>query len=100
MEASRETQWLLQLLKDINSNDLPLLPFSCDIHGALTLITKGIIKAQTKHTEVFYHNSRDLHRQRIVNFSYVLTDENVADILTNALSKDQHTKLVKAMGEW
>jgi hypothetical protein len=93
-EASREAKWLLQLQKDIHGKDihgkdihgkdLPPLPINCDNLGALTLITTGIIKARTKHIDVCYHNSRDLHRRRIVNYSYVNTNENVADILTSA----------------
>jgi len=98
LEASREAKWLLQLQKDIHSKDLPPLPINCDNHGALTHITTGIIKARTKHIDVCYHNSRDLHRRRIVNYCYVHTDENVADILTKTLAKDKHTKFTKAMG--
>jgi hypothetical protein len=101
-EASREAKWLLQLQKDIHGSqrDSPPLPINCDNQGALTLITTGIIKARTKHIEVCYHNSRDLHNRLIVNYSYVHTDENVADILTKALMKDKHTKFTKAMGLW
>jgi len=99
-EASREAKWLLQLHKDIHGSqkDSPPLPINCDNQGALTLITTGIIKAQTKHIDVCYHNSRDLHKRRIVNYSYVHMNENVADILTKALTKDQHIKFMKAMG--
>jgi len=101
-EASREAKWLLQLQKDIHSSqrDSPLLPINCDNQGALTLITTGIIKARTKHIDVCYHNSRDLHKRRIVNYSYIHMDENVADLLTKAFTKDKHTKFTKAMGLW
>jgi len=99
-EASSEAKWLLQLQKDIHGKDLPPLPINCDNQGALTLITTGIIKARTKHIDVCYHNSLNLHRRRIVNYSYIHTDENVADILTKALAKDKHTKFTKAMGLW
>jgi len=101
-EASREAKWLLQLQKDIHGSqrDSPPLPITCDNQGALTQITSGIIKARTKHINVCYHNSRDLHKCRIVKYSYVHTDENVADILTKALTKDKHTKFTRAMGLW
>jgi len=99
-EASRDAKWLLQMQKDSHKKDSPPLPINCDNQGALTLITTGIIKARTKHIDVCYHNSRDLHRRRIVNYSYVHTNENVADILTKALAKDKHEKFTKAMGLW
>jgi len=97
-EASREAKWLLQLQKDIHGNNLPPLPINCNNQGALTLITTGIVQAGTKHIDVCNHNSRDLHRWRIVNYSYVNTNENVADLLTKALMKDKHEKFTKAMG--
>jgi hypothetical protein len=99
-EASREAKWLLQLQKDIHGKVLPPLPINCDNQGALTLITTGIIKAHTKHIDVCYHNTRDLHKRQIVNYSYVHTDENVADICRKALTEDKHTKFTKAMGLW
>jgi len=101
-EASREAKWLLQLKKDIHSSkkDSPPLPINFDNQGALALITTGIIKARTKHIDVCYHNSRDLHRQQILNYSYVHTNENVADIPTKALTKDKQEKFTKAMGLW
>jgi hypothetical protein len=101
-EASREAKWLLQLEKDIHGSqkDSPPLPINRYNQDALTLITTGIIKAQTKHIDVCYHNSRDLHKRQIVNYSYVHTDENVADILMKALMKDKRTKFTKAIGLW
>jgi hypothetical protein len=63
-EASREGKWLLQLQKDIHGSQrdsLPL-PINCNNQGALTLINTGIIKARSKHIDVAYHNSRDLHK--------------------------------------
>jgi hypothetical protein len=81
-EASREAKWSLQLQNDIYGKYLPPLPINCDNQGALTLITRGIIKARTKHIDVCYHHSRDLHKYQIVNYSYILhTDKNVADIV-------------------
>ena len=101
-EASREAEWLLQLPKDIHGSlsDLPPLPINCDNQGAPTLITTGIFKARTKHIDVCYHNSRDLQTRQIVNNSYIHTDENVANILTKALTKEKHMKFTKAMGLW
>jgi len=99
-EASIEAKCLLQLQKDIHGKDLPPLPINCDNQGALTLITTGVIRARTKHIDVCYHNSRDLHKCQIVNYSYVHTDKNVADTFTKALTTDKHTKFTKAMGLW
>jgi len=99
-EGSREAQWLLQLHRDIHGKDASPLSINCDNQGPLSHIITGIIKARTKHIDVCYHNSRDLHARKIVDYSYVHTNENVADILTKALMKDKHEKFTKAMGLW
>ena len=58
-EASGDTKWFLQLQKDMLSSNKnsPPLPINCNNQGALILITKGIIKARTKHIDIRYHNS-------------------------------------------
>ena len=112
-EASREGRWLLQLCKDTkphdndndddndddDKNNKPL-PILCDNEGALTHIINGTIKARTKHIDVCYHNSRDLHERGIVKYSWVSTQENVADIFTKALPREKHKKSTKAMSLW
>jgi len=87
-KGSREAKWLLQLYRDIHGRDASPLLINCDNQGALSHITTGIIQARTKHIDVCYHNSRDLHARKIVDYSYVHTNENVADILTMPLTKD------------
>jgi hypothetical protein len=83
-EDSRETQLLLQLLMDsYGGNEVsPPRPINGDHQSALTVLTTGIIEIQTKHINVSCHNCLDLHRRRIVNYSYMHTNENVAAILT------------------
>jgi hypothetical protein len=92
--------WLLQLDQDIHSKDASPLPINCDNQRTLSQITTGIMKAGTKHIDVCYHNSRDLHYRRIVEYSYVHTNKNMADLLTKALTNDKHEKFTKAMRPW
>jgi len=99
-EGSQEAKWLLQLLEDIHGKDTSLLPINCNNQGAPSHITTGIIKARRKHIDDCYHNCRNLHAPTIVDYSNVHTHENMADILTNAMTKDMHEKLTKAMGLW
>jgi hypothetical protein len=102
LEASREVKWVPQLQKDIpgSEKDSLLLPINCNPPGALTVISPEIINTQTKHIDVCYHNSQDLHRQQIINYSYINTNQNVAAILPKALTQGNHTKFTKVMGLW
>ncbi|KAF8539340.1 hypothetical protein BDD12DRAFT_882553 [Trichophaea hybrida] len=52
----------------------------------------------TKHIDVWYHNIRDLHTRKIVDYSNINTDENTADIFTNVLATDKRSKFTKGMG--
>jgi hypothetical protein len=99
-EGSCEAKWLLQLHRDIHAKDTSPLLINCDNQRALSHITTGIINARTKHIDVCYHNSRDLHACKIGDYSYMHMNEHVAAILTKALSKDRHEKFTKAMGLW
>jgi len=99
-EGSGEATWLLQLHRDTNSKDTSPLPINCDNQAAHSYITTGIIKARTRHIDVCYHTSWDLHTHSIYDYSFMHTNENVADILTKALMKDMHEKRTKAKGLW
>jgi len=99
-KGSREAKWRLQLHQHIHRKDASPLLITCANQGALSHITTRIIKARTKHINVCYHNSRDLHARKIVDYSYGHTNENVADILMKALTKIKHEKFTKAMGLW
>jgi hypothetical protein len=99
-EGSSNANWLLQLHRVIHGKNAFPLPINCDNQGALSHITTWIIKASTKHIDVCDHNSRDFHARKIVDYFYMHTNENVADILTKALTTDKHEKFTKAMGLW
>jgi hypothetical protein len=102
LEASSDAGRLLQLQRDIHSSkkDSPPLSIHRDYQGAVNRITTEVIKARTKHIEVSNDNSRDLYKRQIVNYCYVHTNENVADILTKASVKDMHEQFTKAIGRW
>ena len=98
-EASREARWLIQLQKDVNGTTSVEAPFiRCDNQGALAIISTGIVKQRTKHIGVCYHNSRDLHARGIVEYTYISTDENVADLFTKPLAIPKHQRFTAAAG--
>jgi hypothetical protein len=49
--------------------NLELLLIRCDLHGGLSHIIKGQIKAKSKHIDIEYHNSHHLNECGIVNYS-------------------------------
>jgi hypothetical protein len=96
-EATRKARCLIQLHKDV-TGELVVPPIYCDNNGALKNIRSGVSSAKTKHIDIGFHDSRELHAQGIVKFDYVSTDENLADIMTKALASECHQRLVANMG--
>jgi hypothetical protein len=98
-DAVREAKWLSQLVADIadqpSSSSVTLY---CDNQGALKTIVSGVSKASTKHIDVRFHNSRHAHSSGTVDFSYIPSNENTADICTKALPAPRHDFLVKKLG--
>ena len=65
----------------------------CDNQGALTL-TRETSKQhhRTKHIDVRYHFIR---QQTEIDYEYVETQNNLADIFTKSLSKVNHNKAIR-----
>jgi len=96
-KATREAQCLIQLHKDV-TGELVIPPIYCDSNGALKNIRSGVSSAKTKHIDIRFHDSRELHAQGIVKFAYDSTDVNLADIMTKPLAPERHQRLVEGLG--
>ena len=97
--------WLIQLRNDVNGNGskdhtCTTPSICCDNQGALVIVSTGAIKQRTKHIDVCYHNSHELHGHGVVKYEYVNTSDNPADILSKVLARDKHEKFAKSMGIW
>ena len=105
-EASGEGKWLLQQFKDIKqnwndeSNETKPLPILCDNDAALAHTTNGVIKSRTRHIDVCYNHSWDLYKRGIVNYSWISTHGNVADIFMKAFGRQKYQKFTKLIGLW
>jgi len=82
------------LHKDV-TGELVTPPIFCDNNGALKNICSGVSSAKTKHIDVRFHDSRELHAQGIVEFAYVSTNDNLADIMTKALRRNAISTLLR-----
>jgi hypothetical protein len=85
----------IKTLDDDTKSEIPPIPIKCDNQGALKLIKSGVVRAKTKHIDVRYnHSSYDEQKQGTVDFSYIASRENIADILTKSLATPGHQELV------
>jgi len=98
-EATREAQWLAKLHMDIVGKLGGPLPVCTDSNGALKNIqAAGYGKSRNKHINVKFHHCRDLHATRELEFSYVSTNVNLADIMTKALGPEKHRGFTEGIG--
>jgi len=98
-EAAREAQWLAKLHTDIVGKLAYPLPVCTDSNGALKNIqAAGYGKSRNKHINVKFHHCRDLHATRELEFSYVSTNDNLADIMTKALGPEKHRGFTEGIG--
>jgi hypothetical protein len=98
--ATRESLWLKRMLKEVGdamgvkTSDGPV-PIGCDNQGAIKLITSGVVKQKSKHIDVKYHHVHDEQSKGSVNFRYVTSAANPADLLTKPLAAPRHTQLLQ-----
>jgi hypothetical protein len=74
----------------------------CQSTGTISVLSLYSTQESSKleHINFCYHNSQDLHTQRILNYFYRHMNENVAYILTKVLRKDMRTEPMKTTGLW
>jgi hypothetical protein len=98
-DGTREAVWLSRLEADML--DLPAthkVPMACDNQGAIKFIKSGIPKAKTKHIDVKHLHSHDEDKKGNVDFHYIESRNNLADIMTKPLPVPLHQELTRKLG--
>jgi len=97
--ATRESLWIRRILEVvantmwINISKGPI-PIGCDNQGAIKLIISGVVKQKSKHIDVKYHHVHYEQTKGSVNFQYVTSAVNPADLLPKPLATPWHMQLL------
>ena len=95
--TSVEGIWLLKLRKDFNLAFKPIPRFA-DNKSFILFSKNDIDNNFTKHINTHYHYTKEQMDTSNINFHYIPSSENLADILTKALSSHKHEHLLNILG--
>ena len=83
---------------DHDNPDAPATRLWCDNQGDLAMIKSGVTKTKSRHIAVKFHHCHSEYTKKSVDFDYVPSGDNLADILTKALAGPKHMALTRRMG--
>ncbi|CAI7807356.1 unnamed protein product [Closterium sp. NIES-53] len=96
--AVREIVWQRRLLAELGEEQQGPTPLYCDSHGAIALAKNPVLHGLTKHMRVKWHWTRSMVAAGEVEFHYVKTTRQPADMMTKRLVEQQHWKCCKLAG--
>ena len=89
-----ELTWIISLLKTFGVRQQAPVQFFCDSQAAIHIANNPIFHERTKHIEADCHYVRDGVQAKIIATKCVRTTEQLADIFTKALGRQQFQYLL------
>ncbi|XP_074032153.1 uncharacterized protein [Leptinotarsa decemlineata] len=96
-EATDEVLFLIGIAKDLSLNVSEPVEIFEDNSSAKHLANNGNFSKNSKHIDVGYHYVHDYVKKEIIKVSKISSEEQLADILTKALSFVRFEKLRKLL---
>jgi hypothetical protein len=87
--AAAESMWLLSLFQEMKFTLTQPPTLLCDNLGATHLSFNPVQHSRMKHIQIDIHFVRDLVAKKILNVRHVHTADQLADLLTKPLSRQQ-----------
>ncbi|GKB35493.1 hypothetical protein Tco_0880435 [Tanacetum coccineum] len=96
-KACQKALWMKQALidYDIRLDDVPI---TCENKGAIDLSKNPVQHSRTKHIEIRHHFLRDNVQKGNISIKKVASEDNLADILTKPLKREQFNYLRFGLG--
>jgi hypothetical protein len=97
-QGTHDTLWYQHLLSNLSYLMHDLTIIYIDNQSAIAIVQNERFSEQTKHIGVGHHFIHEKLEDRSITLEYILTDCQLADILTKPLPKDQFHTLAQLMG--
>jgi hypothetical protein len=96
-EATKEALFLRMLMRDLE-RPVDTIPMHTDNQACLSMIETGQTSSRTKHINVADRFAHSAQSEGKVHYSYLRTEEMVADFLTKTLPLPKHQACMKWCG--
>ena len=97
-ESVKEAIWLRRLLHSLGFPFKVPTPIFSDNQGAIQLVKNPKFHKRTKHIETKYYLIREKYERQEIDVFYIHTKQQLADLLTKALTRDTFEHLRSLQG--
>ncbi|KAI5354098.1 hypothetical protein L3X38_006993 [Prunus dulcis] len=97
-EATSQAKWLRFVLEDFGEEQVEGTPILCDNTSAIAMAKNPVFHQKTRHISRKFHFIREAMQAKEIELIYCKTEDQIADILTKALSKDRFVYLRDLLG--
>ncbi|KAL2251379.1 UNVERIFIED_CONTAM: Retrovirus-related Pol polyprotein from transposon RE1 [Sesamum indicum] len=80
-----EVTWLIYILKNMGVEVKTPIPFYCDNKAALHITANPVFHERTKNLEIDCHIVRNKYKEGIIQPTYVVSKQQIADLFTKPL---------------
>ena len=85
-ETAKEVIWLIQHLRELGFKVKSPVSLLADNQAAIALSKNPVHHQRSKHIDIRHHFLRDKIKDKMFKMEYVSTEDNIADVMTKAVS--------------
>lgn len=96
--AASEITRTVRLLEELGVTNLKPVTLHCDNQSALHIAKNPVFHERTKHIEIDCHFTRDKVLEGLIQFTYLPTKNQLADVFTKIIPSVQFNNLLSKLG--
>jgi hypothetical protein len=93
-----ELLWIQRVLTELGIHYTDLMTLHCDNKAAISIAHNPVQHDRTKHVEIDRHFIKEKLDQKLIQFPFVQSAYQLADILTKAVSRPAFQRVITKLG--